>query len=338
VKIWLGSTSAGALHTEAEARISALDHGLTVGDGVFETLKAEAGTVFAVTRHLERLARSASGLGLPAPDPAVIREAIAATVAANDAHDFARVRVTYTGGPSPLGSERAAAGDPTLIVAVSPVPRPAPATSAVTVPWTRNERSATAGLKTTSYAENVVALARAKAAGATEALFADTTGRLSEGTGTNVFVVIDGEIKTPALTAGCLPGITRALVLDWTTQPALPLTEADLPFSILDRADEIFLTSTLRDVQAVVQLNGRKIGGGVIGPVTTAVRALFHERSKATPDPAPAPRLPRLQHQQPPTNKQQAAGSAHLTCTHPAADEMPAQLPANKWASSASMS
>jgi branched-chain amino acid aminotransferase len=128
---------------------------------------------------------------------------------------------------------------------------------------------------------------------ATEALFADTQGRLSEGTGTNVFVVINGQIKTPALTAGCLAGVTRALVLDWlhaatvTGPPTLadPL-ETDLPFqATLNDADEIFLTSSLRDVQAVVELDGRKIGNGTIGPVTAAVRALFKAQAAANPDP-----------------------------------------------------
>ncbi len=306
MKIWVGSNRSGQLRAEDEALVPVVDHGLTVGDGVFETLKAEGGVVFAVTRHLERLARSARGLGLPEPDLATVRDAIAETVAANDAHDLARVRVTYTAGTSPLGSERGGA-QPTLVVAISAAPRPAEATSAITVPWTRNERSALAGLKTTSYAENVVALARAKAAGATEALFADTQGRLSEGTGTNVFVVVDGRIKTPALAAGCLAGVTRGLVLDWLRSaaapgsPAAPDTaldsgyglartappeEADLPFlPTLLGADEIFLTSSLRDVQAVVELDGRKIGDGAIGPVTAAVRALFRDRAAADPDP-----------------------------------------------------
>lgn len=314
MKIWVGSNNAGQLRTEDEALIPVIDHGLTVGDGVFETLKAESGVVFAITRHLDRLARSARGLGLPDPDPSTIREAIAETIAANDVHDLARVRITYTAGASPLGSERgSAATAPTLIVAISPTSRPPESTSAITVPWTRNERSALAGLKTTSYAENVVALARAKAAGATEALFADTQGRLSEGTGTNVFVVQDGRIMTPALTAGCLAGVTRALVLDWLTPatpaapaaptvpstststpapaslPALtaPPVETDLPFlPTLHHADEIFLTSSLRDVQAVVELDGKKIGNGSIGPVTAAVRALFRARAATDPDPS----------------------------------------------------
>jgi branched-chain amino acid aminotransferase len=279
VKIWLGSNRGGGLRAPEEALVPVTDHGLTVGDGVFETLKSEGGSVFAVTRHLARLTRSAAGLGLPAPDLDVIRHAIAQTVAANDQHDFARVRVTYTAGVAPLGSERAT-GDPTLIVAVGEASRPAPETSVITVPWVRNDRSVLAGLKTTSYAENVVALARAKAQGATEALFADTTGRLSEGTGTNVFIVSKGKIRTPALTAGCLAGVTRGLVLEWASAE-----EADLAYQALTTAEEVFLTSTLRDVQAVTSVDGIPVGNGATGPVTKDVRALFRTRSVENPDP-----------------------------------------------------
>jgi branched-chain amino acid aminotransferase len=279
MKIWLGSNRGGELRALDEALVSVTDHGLTVGDGVFETVKSEGGAVFAITRHLRRLARSADALGLPAPDLDLIRHAIAQTVAANDQHEFARVRVTYTGGVAPLGSERSGA-DPTLVVAVGSSPRPAAETSVITTPWTRNERSALAGLKTTSYAENVVALARAKASGATEALFANTTGRLSEGTGTNVFLVVKGEIRTPPLAAGCLAGVTRGLVLEWTNAE-----EADLPYQALFDADEIFLTSSMRDVQAVTRVDGRPVGNGAAGPITKDVRATFQARAAQDPDP-----------------------------------------------------
>jgi branched-chain amino acid aminotransferase len=279
MSIWLGSNRGGGLRAPDQALVLATDHGLTVGDGVFETLKAESGHVFAITRHLDRLARSAAGLGLPAPDLDLVRHAIAQTFAANDQHELARVRVTYTGGVAPLGSERSGA-DPTLIVAIASATRPAPETSVVTVPWTRNERGALAGLKTTSYAENVVALARAKAQDATEALFADTTGRLSEGTGTNVFVVMKDRILTPALSAGCLAGVTRSLILEWTGAE-----EADLPYEALNEADEIFLTSTLRDVQAVTAVDGTPVADGVSGAVTKDMRALFKSRASENPDP-----------------------------------------------------
>ena len=120
------------------------------------------------------------------------------------------------------------------------------------MPWPRNERGALAGLKTTSYAENVIALARAAEHGATEAIFPNTAGNLCEGTGTNVFYVVDGELRTPTLDAGCLAGVTRALILEWFGG-----REVDEPVEVLERASEIFLASTTRDVQGVHTCDGR---------------------------------------------------------------------------------
>ena len=125
-----------------------------------------------------------------------------------------RLRITYSAGPAPMGSGRGG-GPPTLVVAYSAI-APAPSSTTVTtVPWTRNENGATAGLKTTSYAENVIALAHAAERGGTEAIFANTAGHLCEGTGSNVFYVVDGELRTPTLASGCLAGVTRALVIEW---------------------------------------------------------------------------------------------------------------------------
>ncbi|MFD6890019.1 aminotransferase class IV [Streptomyces sp. NPDC059957] len=273
MRIWLD----GALRDADEAKVSVFDHGLTVGDGVFETLKAERGTTFALTRHLERLTRSARGLGLPDPDLDEVRRACAAVLEAN-ALPLGRLRVTYTGGVSPLGSDRGEAG-PTLIVALAGATRRPDTTAVVTVPWVRNERSAVAGLKTTSYAENVVALAAAHRAGASEALFANTVGRLCEGTGSNVFVVLDGQLHTPPVASGCLAGITRALVAEWCGAK-----ETDLPFEALEQAEEVFLTSSLRDVQAVVRIDGRELGSGP-GPVTAEAMRIFDARSAEDTDP-----------------------------------------------------
>ncbi|MEV8475227.1 aminodeoxychorismate lyase [Streptomyces sp. NPDC051173] len=271
--IWLN----GSLYDDDSARVSVFDHGLTVGDGVFETLKAVHGRPFALTRHLTRLAASARGLGLPAPDLDEVRRACAAVLDA-DPMPLGRLRITYTGGLAPLGSDREGT-TPTLVVALGPVTRRADTTTAVTVPWTRNERGALAGLKATSYAENVVALARAREHGATEALFANTVGDLCEGTGSNVFVVLDGELHTPPLASGCLGGITRALVLEWTGAQ-----ETTLPADVLDRAEEVFLTSTLRDVQAVSAVDGRPLPAAP-GPVTAKATRIFEERSAADIDP-----------------------------------------------------
>lgn len=273
MRIWVN----GELRDADDARVSVLDHGLTVGDGIFETVKTVAGRTFALTRHLDRLTRSARGLGLPDPDLDEVRRACAAVVEANPVA-LGRLRITYTGGLSPLGSDRGHEG-PGLVVALGGVTRRPDTTAVITVPWTRNERGALTGLKTTSYAENVVALARAHEHGASEALFANTVGQLCEGTGSNVFVVLDGRLHTPPVASGCLAGITRALTVEWTGAE-----EADLPFDVLERAEEIFLTSSLRDVQAVHRVDGRELSA-VPGPVTQKAMAVFDERAGDDLDP-----------------------------------------------------
>jgi branched-chain amino acid aminotransferase len=252
--VWLD----GAILDATEAKVSVFDHGLTVGDGVFETIKVIGGRPFALRRHIERLHRSARGLGLDVPlGDARLRAAIDELLAAvpGDA-DTGRLRITVTGGVAPPGSGRGTAG-PTLIIMVAPLDPWEADTVAVTVPWPRNERSAVAGVKTTSYAENVVALAEARKGGATEAIMANLAGNLCEGTGTNVFVVRSGVLTTPPLLAGCLAGVTRALLLE-----ELPEADEDnVPMTELPEADEVLLTSSTRDVQPLRMLDGRELPG-----------------------------------------------------------------------------
>jgi branched-chain amino acid aminotransferase len=256
--VWLD----GSILDAAKAKVSVFDHGLTVGDGVFETIKLIGGRPFALRRHIERLHRSARGLGLDVPlGDARLRDAIDDLLAAAPAGDVGRLRLTVTGGVAPPGSGRGTSG-PTLIMAVAPLEPWEPDTVAITVPWPRNERSAVAGLKTTSYAENVVALAEARRVGATEAIMANLAGNLCEGTGTNVFVVRGGVLSTPPLLAGCLAGVTRALLLE-----ELPDADEDnLPVAALPEADEVLLTSSTRDVQPLRVLDGRELPGAD-GPV-----------------------------------------------------------------------
>jgi branched-chain amino acid aminotransferase len=251
------------------AAVSVADHGLTVGDGAFEAIKVVRGLPFALDRHLERLVASAAGLGLPAVDLGAVRRGVDAVLDGQDL-PLGRIRVTVTGGPAPLGSGR---GDhpPTLIVVAAPMDA-APETARVaTVPWPRNERGALAGLKTTSYAENVVALAEARRRGADEAVFANLAGHLCEGTGTNVFYVVDGELRTPSLASGCLAGVTRALVLEWYGG-----REVDEPIEVLQEATEIFLASTTRDVQGVSHWDERELLAP--GPVTLEAAATWRDR------------------------------------------------------------
>ena len=203
----------------AAPSITAVDHGVTVGDGVFETCKVVDGVPFALQRHARRLDRSMAGLGLPAADHNIIDIGIKA-VLAGEPIAYGRLRYTVTGGVGPLGSDRDSS-PLTYIVTAGPQAANPETGKLVVVPWTRNEHSATAGLKTTSYAENVVALAYAKERGGVEALFANSVGNLCECTGSNVFVVVDGEILTPDLTSGPLAGVTRDLVIEWCREEGL---------------------------------------------------------------------------------------------------------------------
>ncbi|MEO6120962.1 MAG: aminotransferase class IV [Acidimicrobiales bacterium] len=261
--VWLN----GSLVDDAAATVAVNDHGFTVGDGVFETLKSYAGQPFAVDRHLARLAASAAGLGLEAPPDDVLRRAVAAVVAAHGGGDMS-LRITVTSGPGPAGSGRGD-GNPTVVVTAAPLAVWSTAAAVAVVPWPRNERGALVAIKTTSYAENVVALAWAARRGAEEALFVNLAGRLCEGTGSNLFVVLAGRLLTPPLSAGCLAGVTRAVVLESTAAE-----EADLgPADLLD-ADEAFLTSTTREVQAIGTVDGSPLPPAP-GPVTRAAAAAF---------------------------------------------------------------
>ena len=268
----------GELAPAGAARISPFDHGLLTGDGVFETLIVYDGTPFAVRRHLERLAVSCRGLGLEVPDPAVVRDALRQVVMANGLRS-ARMRVTVTGGDSPLGSDRGAAG-PTVVVAGGRLAGWPPTADVVVVPWVRNEKGALTGLKTTSYGENVVALAWAKERGASEAIFANTVGELCEGTGSNVFLAIGGRLVTPPLASGCLAGVTRALVMEALGD----VVEEDLPVGALAGADEAFLTSTTREVHPIRAVDGHALPAAP-GRLTSAAAAAFKDLVSRDLDP-----------------------------------------------------
>jgi branched-chain amino acid aminotransferase len=273
LKIWLD----GRLYDDPrQATIAGTDHGLLVGDGVFETLKVTEQGAFAIHRHLNRMTRSAAALGLPPPDHALIRAAIAAVL---ENRDFAlgKLRITYTGGRGPLGSE-AAYGPPTLIVALAPVNAAPPLTSIVTAPWRRNERGALTGVKSTSYAENVRGLGYAAALGAGEAIFLNTADHVCEGTGTNIFLVFKDVITTPPLSSGPLAGVTRELIMEWS-----PVEERELTLEEAKRADEVFLTSSMRDIQGVERWGDRTFSSA--RPVTQALSVKFVTRTEADLDP-----------------------------------------------------
>ena len=261
----------GMLLDEQVARVSPFDHGLLTGDGVFETMKIVRGRPFAARRHLDRLARSTAGMRLPCPPREVVRTAMDAVIAVNG-WDEGRLRVTVTGGPGTLGSDRAAVRA-TVIVAGGPLPAWPPAADVAVAPWPRNERGALTGIKSVSYGENVVALAFARDHGAGEALFANLAGNLCEGTGTNVFLGLGGRLVTPPLSAGCLAGVTRELVIG-----LVEVVEEDVSMDALAGADEAFLTSSTRDVQPIRTVDGaplREWPGPLTEGAGRALRALM---------------------------------------------------------------
>ncbi len=250
--VWVGD----GLIDANKACISVFDHGFLTGDGVFESLAVHKGKPFALDSHLARLVRSAEGIGLEPIDVDLVRQALMAVVEANQLSEAA-VRITVTAGEGPLSSPRGVS-KPLVIVAHTQLLIPKDASRVAIAPWPRNERGVLAGLKTTSYAENVVSSAWARQRGADEAVFLNTAGNLCEGTGSNIFVVIGGEILTPPLSSGCLAGVIRDLVIS-----RHPVRQEDIPGSILQTTggelEEAFLTSSLRYVQPISSIDGWEV-------------------------------------------------------------------------------
>ena len=266
----------GEIVAAGVAAVSPVDHAIIVGDGVFETLKVVDGVPFALTRHLGRLKRSADGLGLPEPDDGLVRKAVAETLAAD--REAGRLRITWSSGPGPLGSDRGG-GPGTLLVASSPGTVWPETVRVHLCEWTRNERGALTGLKTTSYAENVRALEAAHQREASEALLTNTQGRLCEGAGTNVFLVVDRQLVTPPLSSGCLAGITRELVLELTE-----VVEREIEPGEFAVASEAFLTSSTREVGAISAVDDTVLPEAP-GPVTAELTAAFAALVATNPDP-----------------------------------------------------
>ncbi|MBS1836481.1 MAG: aminotransferase class IV [Actinobacteria bacterium] len=276
--VWLD----GSIVDAAAASLHWSDHGITVGDGVFETIELRRGAPFALRRHLDRLERSCSGLRI---DPPPRHEVAGAVDAVRAAWGTApgRLRITVTSGPGPMGSERGPGGPTVLVSATSMVVRTGP-TDVVTVPFTRNEHGALAGLKTTSYAENVLALRIAAEAGASEAIFANTAGMLCEGTGSNVFAGIDGRLVTPTLSSGCLAGVTRALLLEALERSGEPAVEAAIPIGEWQQVEEAFLVSTGRHVQPIRRIDGVELAA-CPGPLTRTAARIWSDTYSHASDP-----------------------------------------------------
>ena len=249
MKLWLGT----GLVAQDDARISPLDRGFTLGDGLFETLRVREGAVLRLYAHLARLATGAGVLGLPLPT-LDLAAALAATVEANGLAEGV-LRLTLSRGIGPRGVLPPAEPNPTLVITAAPLPPPAaPARLVIAQGTRRNDRSPLAQVKSLNYLDNIIARQEAARRGADDAVLLNTQERVAETSIANVFAVIDGDLVTPPLSEGVLPGIMRAAVLAEGAGER-PLTPQDL-----SRAEEIFLTSAL-GIRSVVALEGRALPG-----------------------------------------------------------------------------
>lgn len=252
------------------------ERGFTYGDGLFETIPAPGGRAFEPARHFARLRTSAEALGLPVPPLDALEAALATTLEAAGAAAGV-VRVTWSRGRGERGfAPGADSGPPRLVVAAHPPP-PVPAAGqgvrALSV------RGVTPGElarhKTLSAIHYVVAAQRARDAGADEALLVDPRGRVLETAGANLFAVVAGRVLTPPAALPLLAGIGRARVLEALAVRHAPgVLEQAFDLTALGRAEEAFLASAVRGIVPLVAVDGRAIGAGVPGPLTTSLTAL----------------------------------------------------------------
>jgi branched-chain amino acid aminotransferase len=272
----------GTIFPPEEAKVSVYDRGFLYGDSVFETVRTYAGEPFALADHMARLQRSAErvGIEMPIPPAAFGMEIRLAIRAARNPECYARAMLTR--GSGPVGLDPALASSPLRVILIEPlVPLPTVAyRDGVKVVTVRTERAGDAahGAKVGNYLGSLLALKRAKAAGAHEALVLDTGGRVVEGTTSNVFYVKDRVLVTPPEEAGILPGITRAHLCEIAAERRLEVRFAAVTPADLAAADEVFLTSSIREILPVVAVDEHVVADGRPGPVTRALHEAFRTR------------------------------------------------------------
>ena len=264
----------GEITPAEQARVSVLDNGFTFGDAVYETLRTYGGRPFHLDRHLERLRRSAQRLAITiaAGDGALTRDLDALLARAANPESYIRIIVSRGVGDISYHFERVAG--PTIVMVVKPL-APFPSvhyTEGVPVILSsvrRNHpRALDPAIKSCNLINNILAVQEAQAKGAFEPIMLNEIGEIAESASANVFMVKDGTLLTPPLDAGILPGVTRRVVLELARGLALPLREEPIAVKDLLAADEMFITSTLKEVLPVAAIDGRPVGSGRPGPVT----------------------------------------------------------------------
>ncbi len=252
----------GTIVAEGEARIPVLDRGFLFGDSVYEVLRTRRGHLFAWREHLDRLAASAAALAMPLDlDHRAILQRVAATMrAAGNADSYVRIIVTRGTGSAPSIDLASAVGPRRWVVLVRPLPPMPPPARLIVVDRLRNDRRALdPATKSGNYLNNVLGLAEAQRDGGTDCVFLNAHGHVTEASTSNLFVLRAGRAATPPLQSGILAGITRAQVIAFLRARGIEVDEVDLTLDDLRHADELFLTSTLRDLAPVTHFDGRSL-------------------------------------------------------------------------------
>jgi len=277
MKVWLN----GQLVDKQDAKLSVFDHGTLYGDGVFEGIRAYDGRVFQCRAHIDRLFDSARAIRLAVPyTKQELTDAIYETMRANDRRD-AYIRLVVTRGEGTLGLSPFKCPNPNAFIIVDSIqlyPEEMYANGmAVIIAKTirTSPRMCNPSAKTLNYLNNIFAKIEAIDAGVAEAIMLNEHGNVAECTGDNLFIVKDGCVITPPVSAGILPGITRAVVMDLARHEGIPLEENDFLPQQLYEADECFLTGTAAEIIAVTKVDGRSIGNGAVGPVTKRLTEAF---------------------------------------------------------------
>jgi branched-chain amino acid aminotransferase len=268
----------GVLSAEADARIPVLDRGFLFGDSIYEVVRTRHGIVFGWREHFDRLRASAAGLGfaLDLDDRGILQRIDTTLRAANNTDSYVRIIVTRGTGTAPNIDLAYAGGPLRWVVMVRALPTMTPTARLQIIDRLRNDRRALdPAVKSGNYLNNVLGLAEAKASGATDCLFLDAKGNATEASTSNVFVVRSGTLITPPLRVGILAGITRQLLLDFCRARGDDVVEADLSAAEVRSADEVFLSSTLRDVAPVTHIDSQPIHGGTPGPFASRLLTEF---------------------------------------------------------------
>ncbi len=281
----------GKYFDERNARVSVFDHGLLYGDGIFEGIRAYNGRVFKLKEHIDRLFYSAKAILLKIPmSHEDLMAAVVEACRRNKIRD-GYVRLVVTRGVGTLGLNPNRCKNPSVIIIADKIQLYPPALyqkgmEIVTVPTVRNLHSAlNPAIKSLNYLNNILAKIEAANAGCEEAILLNAEGFVSECTGDNVFIVKEGQLFTPPLSAGALYGITRRVVMEIASDAGIKVSEPNLTRYDLFNADECFLTGTGAELVPVVKIDGRVIGNGKPGPITMRLVVQYQSLTKASGEP-----------------------------------------------------